>query len=427
MNAGGTVVEVENLTKIYQLGVLQQRLNQTFRENVSSAIASPFRRIQAWLKHEYAERYPNVDSIYALKNVSFEIKQGEVVGVIGRNGAGKSTLLKILSRITEPSEGYAEIRGCVGSLLEVGTGFHPELTGRENIYLNGAILGMKKLEIEKKFDEIVSFAELERFLDTPVKHYSSGMYVRLAFAVAAFLEPDVLLVDEVLAVGDSSFQKKCIGKMTEVAKEGRTILFVSHNLTAIENLCSRSLLLDSGRLVFSGETLKTIQTYLQGHSRPSDEAIDERTDRSGSGVIRITGISVESVNHSGTSIIRSGDSLRIRISYRAERPVKDARFLVGFYDPMNTPLFRADSQTMESMAGTLSANGCVVCETGAFNLTPGPCYVNVAVSVGGDLADHLVQAAVLDIEPSDFYSSGRLFQRRECLYLLPQKWYIDEA
>jgi lipopolysaccharide transport system ATP-binding protein len=203
------------------------------------------------------------ETIWALKNVSFEVKGGEVVGIIGRNGAGKTTLLKVLSRITKPTAGCAEVRGRVGSLLEVGTGFHPELTGRENIYLNGAILGMKKAEIERKFDEIVAFAEIEKFMDTPVKRYSSGMYVRLAFAVAAHLEPEILLVDEVLAVGDAQFQKKCLGKMGDVAREGRTVLFVSHNMAAITRLCPRTVLLDEGRVLIDGNSQEVVSAYLK--------------------------------------------------------------------------------------------------------------------------------------------------------------------
>ena len=203
------------------------------------------------------------NTIWALKDVSFEVQQGEVLGIIGRNGAGKTTLLKILSRVTEPTEGEVRIRGRVGSLLEVGTGFHPELTGRENIFLNGAILGMSKEEIKRKFDEIVSFAEIEKFLDTPVKRYSSGMYVRLAFAVAAHLEPEILIVDEVLAVGDAEFQKKCLGKMGDVAKEGRTVLFVSHNMTAVRTLCGRAIRLDQGRLFIAGEVYQVISEYLK--------------------------------------------------------------------------------------------------------------------------------------------------------------------
>jgi lipopolysaccharide transport system ATP-binding protein len=242
-------IRVHGLSKLYRIG--EGRAATNFREAIAVAVKAPFRR---------GRRAPR-DTIWALRDVSFEIAPGEVVGVIGRNGAGKSTLLKILSRITEPTEGRVELHGRVGSLLEVGTGFHSELTGRENIFLNGAILGMKRAEIARKFDEIVAFAEVERFIDTPVKHYSSGMYLRLAFAVAAHLEPEILLVDEVLAVGDIAFQKKCMGKMGDVAKGGRTVLFVSHNLQVIAELTKRTLVVDHGSLLFSGDRYEALERY----------------------------------------------------------------------------------------------------------------------------------------------------------------------
>ena len=251
------IVQVENLSKRYILGTQRQERYQSFRDLLSrraKALLHPFRK-------SLAKKHAAEAEFWALKNVSFEIRQGDRVGVIGRNGAGKSTLLKILSRITEPTEGRIGIQGRVASLLEVGTGFHPELTGRENVYLNGAILGMSQTEIRRKFDEIVSFAEVEKFLDTPVKRYSSGMYVRLAFAVAAHLEPEILVVDEVLAVGDSVFQKKCLGKMQEVSTAGRTILFVSHNSSAIANLCDRGLVLEQGQVRAYTSSLEALSLY----------------------------------------------------------------------------------------------------------------------------------------------------------------------
>ena len=242
-----TAIRVENLGKQYNIGAPQIKY-QTLRDKMADAVK---RREKA------ADHY-----IWALKDVSFEVKEGQVLGVVGRNGAGKSTLLKILSRVTEPTEGSIEIRGRVGSLLEVGTGFHPELTGRENIFLNGAILGMKRIEIDKKFDEIVDFSEVEKFIDTPVKRYSSGMYLRLAFAVAAHLEPEILVVDEVLAVGDAEFQKKCLGKMSDVAQQGRTVLFVSHNMSAVLRLTQETLVIDHGKLLMRGPTPEAIDYYL---------------------------------------------------------------------------------------------------------------------------------------------------------------------
>lgn len=254
-------IKVEGLSKQYRIGGPQERY-RTFRDTLMNTVASPFRKARDLVRGVHTGAAGLTETIWALKDVSFEVRRGEVIGIIGPNGAGKTTLLKILSRITEPTEGTADILGRVGSLLEVGTGFHPELSGRENIYLNGAILGMKKAEIDRRFDEIVAFAEVEKFIDTPVKHYSSGMYVRLAFAVAAHLEPEILLVDEVLAVGDAGFQSKCLGKMEEVGKEGRTVFFVSHNMSAIHRLCHRAILLETGKVVSDGATEAVVSKYL---------------------------------------------------------------------------------------------------------------------------------------------------------------------
>jgi len=257
----GIAIRTENLSKQYRIGGPQKKY-ATLRETLTDVFVAPFRRAGKLLHGQATGAAELDETIWALKDVFFEVKRGDVVGIIGRNGAGKSTLLKILSRITEPTAGFADIYGRVGSLLEVGTGFHQELTGRENIYLNGAILGMKKAEIERKFDEIVAFAEVERFIDTPVKHYSSGMYLRLAFAVAAHLEPEILLVDEVLAVGDARFQKKCLNKMQDVGQQGRTVLFVSHNMPAITRLCERAILLDEGRVMEDGPSHQVVSAYL---------------------------------------------------------------------------------------------------------------------------------------------------------------------
>lgn len=254
-------IRVQNISKLYRIG--RHALGKNLREMITEVLAAPFRRRIRTADDETA--------FWALRDVSFEVEHGEVVGIIGRNGSGKSTLLKILSRITEPTEGHAEIHGRVGSLLEVGTGFHPELTGRENIYMNGAILGMSRAEISRKFDEIVAFSEVEQFLDTPVKRYSSGMYIRLAFAVAAHLETDILIVDEVLAVGDAAFQKKCLGKMGDLARGGRTVLFVSHNLGSVAALCSRTALIDSGHLEAIGTSKEIIAQYLRKYRTLASE------------------------------------------------------------------------------------------------------------------------------------------------------------
>src|SRR5687768_14793385 len=258
---GEIAINVEALGKKYHIGGLQKSYYR-LTDQLADIVAAPFRRAGNLIRGDASGVAELGETIWALKDISYEIKRGEVVGIIGRNGAGKSTLLKILSRITKPTRGYADIYGRVGSLLEVGTGFHPELTGRENIYLNGAILGMKKADIRRKFDEIVSFAEVEQYIDTPVKRYSSGMYTRLAFAVAAHLEPEILIVDEVLAVGDAAFQKKCLGKMNDVSREGRTVLFVSHNLTAVRSLCSRVILLRNGSIVADETPEMAVSSYI---------------------------------------------------------------------------------------------------------------------------------------------------------------------
>jgi lipopolysaccharide transport system ATP-binding protein len=254
-------IRVEHLSKEYRIGARQQAY-RTLRDTVSEAMLAPFRRVQKLWQGETSGAAGLHETFWALRDVSFDIRHGEVVGLIGRNGAGKSTLLKILAQITEPSTGMVKLYGRVGSLLEVGTGFHTELTGRENVYLNGAIIGMRRREVRKKFDEIVAFAEVEQFIDTPVKHYSSGMYLRLAFAVAAHLEPDILLVDEVLAVGDAQFQRKCLGKMQDVGREGRTVIFVSHNMPTIARLCERAVLLDEGRVLQDGPAHHVVSMYL---------------------------------------------------------------------------------------------------------------------------------------------------------------------
>ncbi len=266
------VISARGLSKQYKIGATQKR-HPTLRDQIAEMVSAPLRSIRSRFSGPRRTNRKNSNNIWALEDISFDVREGEVVGVIGRNGAGKSTLLKVLSRITEPTKGYVDIRGRVGCLLEVGTGFHPELTGRENVYLNGAILGMRREEIIRKFDEIVAFAEIEKFLDTPVKRYSTGMYMRLGFAVAASLDPEILVVDEVLAVGDAAFQKKCLGKMAGLAKRGRTVIFVSHNMPAIQSLCNRCLFIESGRLRVAGSLQDGISMYHRSLEESPQEGI----------------------------------------------------------------------------------------------------------------------------------------------------------
>jgi len=306
MNDKKIAIRVRNLGKKYTLGGSQEQY-LTLRDAIVNSVKAPFKRFN---------RASPDQGFWALNNVSFDVEQGEVVGIIGRNGAGKSTLLKILSRITAPTEGTVELHGRVGSLLEVGTGFHPEMTGRENIFLNGSILGMKKVEIEQKFDEIVKFAEIEKFLDTPVKRYSSGMYVRLAFAVAAHLEPEILVVDEVLAVGDAAFQKKCLGKMGEVAKEGRTVLFVSHNMSAISSLCNRTILLDTGTVIQDGNASKVIQEYLSSNITFNGEKVWQNpNERPGNENIRLYSLRLISEKGNAQHNFDIGEDIKIEVKY----------------------------------------------------------------------------------------------------------------
>jgi lipopolysaccharide transport system ATP-binding protein len=306
------VIKVTGLGKQYHIGG-QKKTGRTLVETLTDSFKSPFAR----------RNLGETNSFWALRDVNFEINAGEVVGIIGRNGAGKSTLLKILSRITDPTEGEIDITGRVGSLLEVGTGFHPELSGRENVYLNGAILGMKKEEITKKFGEIVAFAETEKFLDTPVKYYSSGMYTRLAFAVAAHLDPEILIVDEVLAVGDVEFQRKCMGKMQDVAGQGRTVLFVSHNIPAVRALCTSAILLAAGRVELMGQTADVLDQYLSRHARAASGPISYRSTTAGLGLTDV--YFVDAVTGNRTDKLTFGSRYELRLELiPAAAPVRGA-------------------------------------------------------------------------------------------------------
>ena len=323
-------IRVENLGKQYKIGATPSGRQQyrTLRETISEAALAPVRRVRQ--KPDQDGRKKERPTIWALKDVSFDVHKGQLLGVIGRNGAGKSTLLKILARVTEPTQGYAEVHGRVGSLLEVGTGFHPELTGRENTYLNGAILGMKRAEIDRKFDEIVAFSEVEKFIDTPVKHYSSGMYLRLAFAVAAHLEPEILVVDEVLAVGDAEFQRKCLGKMSDVAQEGRTVLFVSHNMSAILRLTEDAIVLDKGQLVLSAPTPEAVDLYMSS----GDSQVGERystADEVPADAAPFRPVSLRVVDQRGQVVdtVRSTEPFDVEMQYQLSAPITGLR--VGLY------------------------------------------------------------------------------------------------
>jgi lipopolysaccharide transport system ATP-binding protein len=335
-------IRVENLGKRYYVSQNRDTVRyKTFRESLTNAFLSPFRRFT-----QAGDSGP-IDEFWALKDVSFDIQPGEVVGIIGRNGAGKSTLLKILSRITKPTTGRIEINGRVGSLLEVGTGFHPELTGRENIYLNGSILGMSRAEIKAKFDEIVAFAEVEEFLDTPVKRYSSGMYVRLAFAVAAHLEPEILIVDEVLAVGDAAFQKKCLGKMKDVASSGKTVLIVSHNISQVLKTCTRGVYLENGNVLFQGNIAEAASRYSNAHIDQSNSLCQQG----------ITATVVLLNNHGAVAETwRYGEELIATIEVSSQNALKRPAVDLAFYDEMGTRLFAIQTDRASDNSPTSTHN-----------------------------------------------------------------------
>jgi lipopolysaccharide transport system ATP-binding protein len=339
----GTIISVENLSKSYRLGVIG---TGTFRGDLqrwwaqARGLPDPHSKIG---ESDYNNR--EGDTIWALKDINFQVSQGEALGIIGRNGAGKSTLLKILSRVTAPTTGVVKVRGRIASLLEVGTGFHPELTGRENIYLNGTILGMKKAEIDRKFDEIVDFAGEEQFIDTPVKRYSSGMYVRLAFAVAAHLEPEILIVDEVLAVGDAEFQNKCLGKMSAVAHGGRTVLFVSHNMVAISALCSRTLWLDGGALAMAGNTVDVVNSYLSGFYPKARSLTLDNVQHYGNGNARFVGLTITAIDKNGKpkTVFSTGSDLAIDVKIKAINKVVGANVAIIIYDTNSYRLIDANT------------------------------------------------------------------------------------
>lgn len=416
-------LRVEDLSKRYRIGVRAQQ-PQNLRQTLKGLIGSPFAYLQRALREPVPE-----EVIWALKDVSFEVKRGEVVGIIGRNGAGKTTLLKILSRITEPTEGYAEIHGRVGALLGVGTGFHPELTGRENIYLSGAILGMKKTEIDSKFDEILAFSGVEKFIDTPVKYYSSGMYVRLAFAIAAHLEPEILLVDEVLAVGDAAFQKKCLGKMDDVRKEGRTVLFVSHQLEMILALCQRCLLLQNGRITHDDDSRSVIDTYYSSFQEFQTTSLRERTDRQGRGRFRFVDTWVEDENGNRVQTVNSGRQVKFVILYEvtSDEVARDTLVGIGIHTPGGMYVANLGAEeTGPQLDFQKRQTGRLECIIPKLSLNAGRFYYNLMArssKTGGEIEDYVQQAGMFDVEPGQFFGEG-IVVPRHVFMLMEHAWKV---
>jgi lipopolysaccharide transport system ATP-binding protein len=416
-------IHIDELSKRYHIGGPQKQYDR-LGEQMVDMLASPFRRAGRLARGQAGGATDQNEIIWALKDVSFDIKHGEVIGIIGRNGAGKSTLLKILSRITEPTEGYVDVFGRIGSLLEVGTGFHPELTGRENIYLNGAILGMTKREIESKMDEIISFAEIGKFIHTPVKHYSSGMYIRLAFSVAAHLDPEILLVDEVLAVGDAAFQKKCLGKMGDVSRRGRTVLFVSHNMAVIQTLCQRGVYLEQGQVVADGPITEVVSSYLKSLEQVQFQNVADRTDRRGKGQVKLVGVEITDGRNSPASLIRAGGPVRFAFDVSGMLANLSCGFVI--LDDLGQPLslFKSDVPGPEDQS---NPDGRVrfVCEMDELMLVPGRYRINVFIRGGGMRQDLLEAAAFFDVEGGNLRGRPILPPENERISAtMPHRWVI---
>lgn len=420
-----TVIRVEKLSKKYILSHHQERHGyKALRDVITDVTKSLGQRITRNFKRQRINS--SYEEFWALKDVSFEIQQGDRVGIIGRNGAGKSTLLKILSRITEPTNGRILIKGRMASLLEVGTGFHPELTGRENIYLNGAILGMSKAEIKRKFDEVVSFAEVEKFLDTPVKRYSSGMYVRLAFAVAAHLEPEILIVDEVLAVGDIKFQQKCIGKMEDVSKEGRTILFVSHNMSTVSHLCNRGILLESGTMYVDSTAEKAINIYLdKSYSLAQELPLIERSDRTGSGKVRATSFRVLNEERLEENVLQSGRDYYFEIGYlnHIGHCLDDVVISLDFFDEKGIRVLLFRSNFTNSNLTLNSEKGYIICSVKNLPLANSFYRVSIYLSCADhEMLDWIEDAASVNVDGGDFFGTGNPGLPSHCKILTKASW-----
>lgn len=419
-------IEIRGISKRYELGERAQMYG-SFRESLSRLVSNP------WKRKKRARSASESAAFWAVKNIDIDIQQGETVALIGSNGAGKSTLLKIISRITDPTEGTIRARGRMGSLLEVGTGFHPELTGRENIYLNGAILGMRRREIEQKFEEITAFAGIGQFLDTPVKRYSSGMYVRLAFSIAAHLDPEILIVDEVLAVGDVAFQKKCLGKMAEACARSRTVLFVSHNLAAVESLCSRGIVLEGGQIAFDGPSKEAVRFYLDnlGSEGPASDShlVDLHASTGRPAKYRPHLRRLELFDGRGRPLrgtLPAGESLKAVITFDLDTPCTSFDASIAFDTLTGQRVCTAHSayepdRRHEERVG----EQVFICEIPSLALVPGEYKVGVGLDIASGEVDWIDDATRLSIVNSDFYGTGILPTRGVCL--LENRWILEPA
>ena len=417
------VISVSNLSKRYRIG-LREESPDTLIGFITSLITSPLNNLRKIkrLTHFYNEKSDNKDIIWAINNISFEVMRGEVVGIIGSNGAGKSTLLKILSQITHPTSGEVVLKGRVASLLEVGTGFHPELTGRKNIYLNGTILGMTKKEINGLINEIIEFSGVGKFIDTPVKRYSSGMRVRLAFSVAAFLEPEILLIDEVLAVGDTEFQKKCLGKINQIASDGRTVLFVSHNMGAIKNLCSSVILIDNGQIKYNGDVDSGIYQYLNNKNYKGQ--LNNQESREGSGEIRIKSINILDKNNRPIESIISGSSVSFSLGFRKIENIKPDGLIVSLQvvNHMDIPIFIHHSRLTGSTFEDIPREGAFICEIPKIPLPQSSYKINFSIMQNKQYIDKLDQAYEINVLNGNFFISSETPPISHGICLVEAQW-----
>ncbi|MHB8626243.1 MAG: ABC transporter ATP-binding protein [Aggregatilineales bacterium] len=421
-------IHVEGLAKRYRVGASREKY-RTLRDTLPQIASWPYRTAKSIVRHR-PEAEQSDRTFWALEDVAFDVEYGEALAIIGRNGAGKSTLLKILARITDPTKGSIEINGRIGSLLEVGTGFHPELTGRENIFLNGAILGMKNTEVRRKLDEIIDFAEVAKFIDTPLKHYSTGMMMRLAFAVAAHLETEILLVDEVLAVGDANFQKKSLGKMKDIAHEGRTVLFVSHNMGAVNSLCRSGIVIERGHAIFQGTAGQASDLYLQTVlPEMQKQSLAERVDRKGNKAMTLVGFSVQDVNGNTIEQLPNGATIRLVFDFEADPKLLPHKARFGFVvrSLEGVVLSQLHSRFLEQTFSVDKPRFRIIATIQRFPLVPGRYYLDTYLEVGaGNIpADYMIQAAALDVADGDFYRSGYQVYSRESAFLLDGAFELE--
>jgi lipopolysaccharide transport system ATP-binding protein len=403
-----TVIKVESISKLYKLGKVSSK---TIKDDLRIAWANMLGKENPFFsKGVENERTDSGggDYVWALKDINFEVKQGEVLGIIGKNGAGKSTLLKILSRVTSPTKGRIQVKGRIASLLEVGTGFHPDLSGRENIFLNGAILGMTQREVKLKLDEIVAFSGVEKYIDTPVKRYSSGMYVRLAFAVAAHLEPEILIIDEVLAVGDAEFQKKCLGKMKDVSGQGRTVLFVSHNMGAVQNLCSSVVVMKNGKIHFPKmETSQGISHFNQMMMEKTETLLNERIDRSGSGLLRFQGLDWLDGNKKPINNPICGSDVYIQLIIKNQRVLRNVTVSIGVNNLNGDSVALFSTKLTNSPFELSAGESFLYCKIDNFPISPGMYLINLYAESDGEILDWVQESNLVEVESGDFYGTGQ--------------------